>query len=131
MEAATTTARSAPARRVPDPAITIAVLALLSLALMPLEIHRAFGLPAHPLLIHAPVILIPVLSLALLAVSARPAWFERFGVPIGVLAVVSLAATFLAVGAGEAFREDRRRPGGAELQQLNEHADSAGTLRRS
>ena len=60
MHAATSAATpTSSARRLPDPAITIAVLALLSLALFPLEIHRAFGLPAHPLIIHAPVIFIP------------------------------------------------------------------------
>lgn len=130
MQAATSAATpTSSARRLPDPAITIAVLALLSLALFPLEIHRAFGLPAHPLIIHAPVIFIPVLCLALLTCATRPAWFDRFGPAIGLLSVISLGATFLAVGAGEAFREDRRQPTGGELQRLNEHADSGETLR--
>ena len=36
-------------------------------------------------------------------------WFERYGVLVAAFSVVSLAATLLAVGAGEAFKEDRER----------------------
>lgn len=129
MEAATAAVPTTPTRRLSDPAIVVGALALLSFALIPFEIHRAFGLPAHPLLIHAPVIFIPVLCLALLAVAAKPVWFDRFGVPMGFLAVISLGSTFLAVAAGEAFRDDRGQRSGAELQRLNEHADSGETLR--
>ena len=60
-----------------------------------------------------PVVFIPILGLAALAAVFNFRWFERYGVLIAAFSVVSLAATLLAVGAGEAFREDRRHAPGA------------------
>lgn len=102
-------------------------LTVLSLALIPVQIHRAFGLPAHPLIIHLPVILVPLVGLAALALVARPAWMERWGVVTGVFAVAATAATILAVGAGQAFRDDRGGGGGGS--RLQEHAEAGETLR--
>jgi hypothetical protein len=113
----------------PELAIGLAVLGLLCLALIPLEIHRAFGLPAHPLLLHVPVILVPVLGLLLLASAGRPAFFERHALAIGAFNVVTLASTILTAGAGDAFREDRGGVRGPEAAQLSEHAESGETLR--
>jgi hypothetical protein len=118
-------------RRTPWETI-VAVAALLSLALWPVRIHEAFGLPAHPLIIHVPVVFIPILGLAVLAVAFQARWLERYGVLIAAFSVVTLAATLLAVGAGEAFRDDRaaRGPGDAvEEQTLHDHADAGITVR--
>src|SRR4051794_132367 len=84
----------------------IAVLAVLALPLWFVEIHRTFGLPAHPLLLHVPVIFVPLLGLATLAVAVRPSLMERHGTLLAAFSVVTMAATLLTVGAGEAFRED-------------------------
>src|SRR4051812_7336941 len=98
---------------------------LLCFALLPVEIDSAFGLPAHPLLLHVPVILIPLLVLATIAVLARPAWRERYGFAWAGLAVVSLAATVLTAGAGERFIEGRR----VVSDTLQEHQEAGDTLR--
>ena len=45
---------SAPAGR--RPRVLLAAVAVLCLALWPVEIHTAFGLPAHPLILHVPVV---------------------------------------------------------------------------
>ena len=37
------------------------------------------GLPAHPLLVHAPVVLVPVVALLVILMIVRPQWLERFG----------------------------------------------------
>jgi uncharacterized membrane protein len=119
----------------PPPKITVAALGVLSLALWPVEIHRAFGLPAHPLLIHVPVIFIPVLALAVLAMVLFPKRMAPYALALAAFAVATNAATLLAVGAGEAFRADRERGGGpgggggGEASTLNAHADAAETLR--
>jgi uncharacterized membrane protein len=84
----------------------VAVVAVLSLALWPVQISTAFGLPAHPLILHVPVVLVPILGLAALVAVAKPQWF---GVPLAAFAVVTLAATLLTVGAGEAFLETQPR----------------------
>src|SRR3954465_15844868 len=85
----------------------VAVAAVVSLALWPVRIERAFGLPAHPLIIHVPVIFVPILGLAAIALAIWPNLQERWGLPVAIFSVVTMAATLLAVGAGEAFREDR------------------------
>jgi hypothetical protein len=123
MESAT--ARPVPTtRRRPDPILVLSVLALASLALIPVEIHSLFGLPAHPLLLHVPVVFVPVLGLVLLGVAARPGWLDRYGVAIGALTVASLASTILTAGAGEAFRDSGEGGPG-----IAEHADAGETLR--
>jgi uncharacterized membrane protein len=129
MSAADTTAASTPPRTAPPWELVLLGLAVLSLALLPVEIHRAFGLPAHPLLLHVPVVLVPIAGLGALALAARPAWVERHGPLVGLTAIAATAATILAVGAGEAFREDRGGAPPDELARLNEHAESGETLR--
>jgi amino acid transporter len=109
----------------------VAVAAVVSLALWPVEIHKAFGLPAHPLLIHVPVVFVPILGLAVLAVAFNARWFDRFGLLVAAFSVVTLAATLLAVGAGEAFRKERLRefPDLANDPTLHDHADAGITVR--
>jgi hypothetical protein len=107
----------------------VAVLAVVSLALWPVEIHRAFGLPAHPLILHVPVIFVPILGLVALAAIVRP---QLHGPALAGFSVATLAATLLTVGAGEAFRADRERGfpgGGLENATLNNHAEAGETLR--
>jgi hypothetical protein len=110
--------------------LTVAVAAVVSLAFWPVQIGTAFGLPAHPLIIHVPVVFIPILGLAVLAVMFKFGWFGRYGVLVTAFSVVSLAATLLAVGAGEAFKDDReRRFGGMEDPALHDHEDAGITVR--
>ena len=117
-------------RRLPWERI-VALAAVLSLALWPIEIHTAFGLPAHPLIIHVPVIFVPILGIATLAIAFSSRLLERYGLLVAVFSVVTLAATLLAVGAGEAFREDRERtmPQEAMSSTLHDHADAGLTVR--
>jgi hypothetical protein len=125
---------SVPARttRRPPWETIVAVAAVLSLALWPVQIEEAFGLPAHPLIIHVPVVFIPILGLVVLAAMFNFRWFERYGVLIAAFSVVSLAATLLAVGAGEAFREEleARDPGVfVDDPTMHDHADAGITVR--
>jgi uncharacterized membrane protein len=106
-------------------AIALIVGYLLCFALLPVEIDTAFGLPAHPLLLHVPVILIPLLVIATIAVVVRPAWRERYGFAWAGLAVVALASTVLAAGAGDKFIESKR----VVSQTLSEHKEAGETLR--
>ena len=109
--------------RAPLAALFVAFLACF--ALFPIEIDRAFGLPAHPLLLHAPVIFNPILALVSLAMVAKPAWRRRYGLAWGAFAVVALGSTVLTAGAGEAFIEGRPRID----DTLRNHADAAEALR--
>jgi len=118
-----------PSRRAEPPwELILLGLAVLTLALIPLHVHRAFGLPAHPLIIHVPVILVPLVGLAALALVARPVWMERWGIVTGVFVVGALAGTIVAVGAGQALRDDRGG-GGMGGGRIAEHAQAGENLR--
>jgi uncharacterized membrane protein len=102
----------------------VIVAAVLSLALWPVQISSAFGLPAHPLILHLPVVLVPILGLAVLVAIAKP---SLLGVPLAAFAVVTLAATLLTVGAGEALLETKPRLEGNPT--MKDHEGAGATVR--
>ncbi|MBV2353366.1 hypothetical protein KUM39_03150 [Streptomyces sp. J2-1] len=59
------------------------------------------GIPAHILLVHAVVVLVPLTALALIASAAFPPVMRRFGLALPVLALVSLISVPLTTHAGE------------------------------
>lgn len=69
-------------------------------------VDRIFDLPAHPLLVHFPVVAIPVLAIAAVALIARPSLRPSLDLPLVALAVATTIATFLAARSGEALRDD-------------------------
>ena len=71
--------------------------------------NRIFGLPAHPLLVHVPVILIPLLGILALLFVVRPAWRQTLAVPTAALAVITLVGTLLAANSGESLRDQVNR----------------------
>jgi hypothetical protein len=105
----------------------IAVAAVLALVFWFIEIDRAFDLPAHPLLIHVPLVFIPLLGLAAIAVAVT----DRHATAVTVFAVVTLSSTLLAAGAGEAFLErlTSEDPALADSATMQDHADAGDLLR--
>jgi hypothetical protein len=59
------------------------------------------GLPAHPLIVHAVVVLIPLTTLTAIVIAARGSWRRGGSVLVALGAVVSCAAAFVAMEAGE------------------------------
>lgn len=59
------------------------------------------GLPAHVLLVHVVVVLVPLTALALVAGVLRPALIRRFGVALPLLALATLVSVPLTTHAGE------------------------------
>jgi hypothetical protein len=113
--------------RAVNPEWALAVLALLTFALIPIQINTIYsGLPAHPLFLHVPVILIPVAAIGALVLVAWPRLFARHGLWIGLVAVVALGATNLTIGAGHALRNDLNLQGPGIVAQ---HASAADKLR--
>jgi hypothetical protein len=109
----------------------LAGLAILSFALVPVHITTIYsGLPAHPLFLHVPVILIPVATIWALVLAARPRWFLSSGVLLGILTVIALAATFLTVGAGKALQSALHLTGGFGPAALVARHAHAGELLR-
>lgn len=99
---------------------------LLCLALAAVNLETLAGLPAHPLLLHMPVVLVPILAGATVALMAKPEWRLRYGIAWAAVALVTMASTILAAGAGEAFRASRPIFASAAL---NEHAELGDQLK--
>ena len=85
--------------------------------------NSILGLPAHPLLVHGVVVLLPLAVLAALVYALVPHWRDRF-YPL-IVAVVPLAMVFvvLAGGSGEALQANVPRS-----HWIHDHAQAAGTL---
>jgi hypothetical protein len=111
------------------PEIVLAVGFVIALATFPIKVDQIFGLPAHPLFIHVPVILIPLVALSAIALAVRPVWRRRYGVALGAVSVVTLGSTMLSVGAGQKFREVREARGIPSSPTLRDHYHSADQLR--
>ncbi|NPD05749.1 hypothetical protein HN031_13745 [Nocardioides sp. zg-1308] len=65
------------------------------------------GVPLHPLVVHAVVVLGPLSALAGLAYAAVPRWRWLLRWPLVVLAVVTAVASVVAVAAGEDLLSSR------------------------
>lgn len=66
-----------------------------------MEIDKLFGLPAHPLLVHAPLVFAPVLLLCVVLLVLKPGLRERWGLPLVGFAIVLAGLCILAAGSGE------------------------------
>ena len=82
--------------------------------------ESVFGLPVHPLAVHATVVLVPLAALALLAHALVPAARRRLGVVTPVLAVVALVLVPISTQSGENL--EHRLP---ESDLVERHAELA------
>lgn len=64
-----------------------------------------FGTPAHPLLVHIPVVVLPLLAIAAIALAARPAWRQRVGWLLAGVTLITAAITVLATKSGERLHD--------------------------
>jgi uncharacterized membrane protein len=80
-----------------------------------------FGLPIHPLVVHATVVLVPLAALLALATVFWPAARARLGVATPVLAVVALILVPLSTQSGESL--EHRLPRTALLEQHTRMGD--------
>jgi len=63
------------------------------------------GLPLHPLIVHAVVILVPLTAVALILGTLWPAARRRLGIVTSLAALVVLVLVPITVAAGESLRE--------------------------
>jgi uncharacterized membrane protein len=87
------------------------------------EITTIMGVPAHPLMVHVPVVLVP-LSLVSALLMFIPRWRERIGWVTVVLAGVALVFTQLAISSGEGLEDHVERS-----RYLEDHTSIAENLR--
>ncbi|MEV4513474.1 DUF2231 domain-containing protein [Dactylosporangium sp. NPDC049525] len=90
--------------------------------------ERVLGLPAHPLFIHAAVVLVPLLAVAGILYAVWPGARRHVRWTMIVLAVATPGAVFAAKESGEAFGESDNFQS-AELQtKIEEHEGFGSTL---
>ena len=69
------------------------------------------GLPIHPLVVHAAVVLLPLGALGLIAMVVKPALQERYGSLIMAVIVMGAGSAFVADQSGEALAARVGSPG--------------------
>lgn len=89
-----------------------------------------FGLPAHPLLVHIPIVLVPLAAIGVLVMMIRPAWHRRYRwVVLGMAIGGALGAT-LASQAGEELEGRIMAVEGSEAaSRWHDHAELGETAR--
>lgn len=76
------------------------------------------GIPAHPLVIHAVVVLLPLAAVGTLLVAARPVWRRNLGVWVLLLAVAGVASVPVATQTGQQLAQSLG--GGGPLVAVHE-----------
>src|SRR6476659_3050916 len=102
---------------------------IVALLLNAVEIKTLTGLPAHPLLLHMPVIFVPTLAAAAIVFAVKPVWRKRYDIAYGIGAVVALAGTSIAAAAGSAWEESKERMGSPDMAAIKHHGELGETLR--
>lgn len=70
----------------------------------------AAGLPLHPLVVHAVVVLVPVAAIGAIVMAIWPRISRRVGSVFVLASAVGAGAAFVAKASGEAFTEVRGEP---------------------
>ena len=66
--------------------------------------EKLFGIPSHPLMVHIPVVLLPLCALLAILLVVRPFWVRHYGWPFLVLSFVSMVGTVVAAASGEGLK---------------------------
>ena len=81
-----------------------------------------FGVPAHPLMVHVAVVLVPLAALALIAVGWNRTWRHQYYLPITLVALGGAVGAFFAQQTGGTLKRALRQTGkrvGSHPQQGN------------
>ncbi|WP_439937822.1 DUF2231 domain-containing protein [Nocardia sp. N13] len=69
------------------------------------------GLPVHPLVVHAVVVLLPLATLGVVAIAVRPAWRRPYGLLVVACTALATVMIPVATSSGEALEERVGNPG--------------------
>jgi hypothetical protein len=106
----------------------LTVLAILGFITLPIRITTIYGgLPAHPLFVHVPVVLIPVTILAASVCMIKLEWFSRYGIALAVVSIAAMSSIFLTMQAGGALQSALHLRGRA-AHLISEHSQAAHYL---
>jgi hypothetical protein len=96
----------------------LVLLGFVGFLTLPIRITTIYSnLPAHPLFVHVPVVLIPVTI----------DWLRRYGIALSVVSIVAMSSIFLAMQAGAALRGALGLQGPA-AKLISEHSQAAHIL---
>ncbi len=103
-------------------------LAFLGFLALPIRLTTIYGgLPAHPLFVHVPVILVPCTVIAALVFMARTDWFSRYAIALSLASIVAMSSLFLALQSGAALRGALNLPG-PDASLISQHSQAAHIL---
>jgi hypothetical protein len=106
----------------------LTLLAFLGFITLPIRITTIYGgLPAHPLFVHAPVILMPTTVVVAVVFMFKREWFSRYGIALAVVSIVAMSSIFLTMQAGAALRAALHLQGQA-AKLISEHSQAAHIL---
>ena len=89
-----------------------------------------FGVPAHPLLVHIPAVLLPLAALGVVLMVIRPAWHERYRWAVLAIGFVGTLGAILAADAGESLGvQITAKEGAAAAAGWEDHAEAGDTAR--
>lgn len=88
---------------------------------------RISGLPAHPLIVHAAVVFLPLLALGAVAYAVVPRLRRHFRWTVAILAVLAPLATFAAVQSGERFEENKNFQAAQIQAKITSHSEFGRT----
>jgi uncharacterized membrane protein len=106
----------------------LTLLAFVGFLTLPIRIKTIYsGLPAHPLFVHVPVILIPTTIVAAIVFVFKPQWLTRYGIALALVSIVAMSSIFLTMQAGAALRGALHLQGQAATL-ISEHSQAAHIL---
>ncbi len=106
----------------------LTLLGFVGFLTLPIRITTIYdGLPAHPLFVHLPVVLIPVTIITGIVFMVRTDWLERYGIALSLVSIVAMSSIFLTMQAGAALRSALNLRGEAG-KLISEHAHAAHIL---
>jgi len=106
----------------------LTLLAFLGFLTLPIRLTTIYGgLPAHPLFVHVPVILIPTTVVSAVVFVIRPAWLSRYGIALAAVSIVAMSSLFPTLQAGAALRGALHLQGTAATL-ISEHSQAAHIL---
>jgi hypothetical protein len=106
----------------------LVLLGFLGFLTLPIRITTIYsGLPAHPLFVHVPVILIPTTIVTAIVFVVKREWLSRYGIALAVVSIVAMSSIFLTMQAGAALRRALNLQGQA-AQLISEHSHAAHYL---
>jgi uncharacterized membrane protein len=106
----------------------LTLLAFLGFVTLGIKITTVYSdLPAHPLFVHVPVILIPTAVVGALVLIARPEWLGRYGIALCLISIIAMSSIFVTMQAGSALRGELHLHGEA-ASLISEHSQAANIL---